>query len=173
MIQQQRLYFLVPNIQLCREIVFELKSSGLSEKVIHIMAHERIDISDLPSAQLSDKTQIKYGLGLGASIGGTAGLLSGLLVVSFPPAGLVLGGAAILLTTTITGIGFGGAVSALVASGIPKKEIDGVGLCIERGEILLMLDIPNNRIAETVKAIQYIDPSADVRLLTEDSQVCR
>lgn len=173
MIERQRLYFLLPNIQLCREIVLELQLAGLSRDAIHIMADKSIDISGLPPANLSDKTQIKYGMSLGAGIGGTAGLLSGLLVVSFPPAGLVLGGAAILLTTTLTGIGFGSAVSALVAAGIPKKELDGVGLCIKRGDILLMLDIPNNRIQDTIKAIQYIDPNADVRLLTKDSKACR
>ena len=173
MISRQRLYFLLPSIELCREIVFELQSAGLTHDYINIMADKRVDISGLPPAQLSDKTQVKYGLKVGAGIGATAGLLSGLLVVSFPPAGLVLGGAAVLLTTTITGIGFGGVVSGLVAAGIPKKELDGVGLCLDRGEILLMLDIPNNRVLDTIKAIQYIDPNADVKLLTKDTRGCQ
>jgi hypothetical protein len=71
---------------------------------------EKKDISDLVPA-----------LQRGTAAGGAAGLLAGVAAVTFPPAGLTLGGGA-LLGLTAFGAGFGAWMSSMVGIGLPSRS---------------------------------------------------
>ncbi len=94
-----------------------------------------------------------------------AGLLGGLLAVTFPPAGILLAGEAILLGTTLAGAGFGAVVSALVAGDIPNHELEHFQDRIALGEILLLLDIPTPHVEMMMRLIKSHHPEAEIGVL--------
>jgi hypothetical protein len=162
------MYCLLPTVDHARQLIADLRDAGLSRRYIHVLANEDVELDGLHKASLLQRTEVSHGISMGLGVGGTAGMLGGLLVVTFPPAGIVLGGGAVLLATTLAGAGLGALVSALVASGIPHHELQPFRNRILRGEILVMLDIPTHRIQMTDWMIERLCPEADVGLTHPD-----
>ena len=106
----RRLYFLVPNVASARTINDELLLARVEEKHIHVIAKEGTAMEDLPEAKLAQRSDLIPALERGISIGGATGLVAGIVAVTFPPAGLALGGGAVL------GIGLAGSTSPTAAS---------------------------------------------------------
>ncbi len=159
---RRRLYFLLPNVAHCKALVADLRNQGISDKQIHVIARDDIELEGLHQATALQKTELAHGLEWGIGLGGIAGLLGGLLAVTFPPAGILLAGEAILLGTTIAGAGFGAVVSALVAGDIPNHELDNFQDKIALGEILLLLDIPTPHVEMMMRLIKYHHPEAEI-----------
>ena len=88
----RREYFLVPDIELAREIVHELLLSHVEERYIHLIARDDIPMEDLPEATLMQKSDFIPALEKGVLGGAYTGLAAGLVVMAFPPAGMVIGG---------------------------------------------------------------------------------
>lgn len=157
----RRLYFLVPDIDCARQIVDALLLERIEERNIHVIAREDTPLEDLPEAGLLQKTDLVKAAERGIAVGGATGLLAGLVAVSFPPAGLVLGGGAVLLTTLI-GAGFGAWASSLIGAGLPNSELRHFEKAIQSGQVLMLVDVRSDRmdqIAELIKA-QY--PEAEI-----------
>ena len=102
----KRLYFLLPDITMAKSIVDGLLLADIEEQHIHILAKEGIPLDDLPEASMLLKSDLIPALERGAALGGVTGIVAGLFAVSFPPAGVVLGGGA-LLGITLAGAGIG------------------------------------------------------------------
>lgn len=157
----RRLFFLLPDRELTRDVVSELEAAGVSHGHVHVVASITQDLDELPPATVWQKTDMAHGIELGIGLGGTAGLLGGVLAVAFPPAGLVLGGGA-LLATTLAGAGIGGVVSALMSSHTHNAELDDYRGAIERGDILLMVDVPRARV-DSIRSL-VLDHHPDARI---------
>ena len=137
----RRLYFLVPDEQSCKAVTRELEEQGIPEGHLHVLGSLAHDLKDLPEASVWEKTELAHGIELGIGLGGVAGLLGGLLAVAFPPAGLVLGGGA-LLASAAAGAGLGGVVSALLGSQEHNHDLDVYQDAIDQGQLLMMVDVP-------------------------------
>lgn len=161
----RRLFFLVPNISSCQTIVSELKGSGIPERHLHVIASVEQALDDLPEANILQKTELIHGIEKGAGLGGTAGILGGLLAMAFPPAGLVLGGGA-LLAGAVAGAGFGAVVSALMSSHEHNHDLFAFQQAIEAGEILLMVDVPKKQVVQTREMIISHHPEAKIGVAT-------
>jgi hypothetical protein len=163
---RKRLYLMLPEVAHCKQLITELQYQvGLARHDIHVVARDDIPLGDLPRATLLEKTELAYGLELGVIVGGIAGLLSGILTVLFPPAGLTLGiatMAVVIFITTSTGIGFSILVSALVAKDIPNHELDGFQAKITQGEILLILDVATKQVNQFIQLIRNTHPEAQI-----------
>lgn len=157
----RRLYFLTPDVDSCHAIVKELEAVGVPERHLHVIASIRQVLDDLPEAGILQKTELLHGIEVGAGLGGTAGILGGLLAMTFPPAGLVLGGGA-LLAGAAAGAGFGAVVTALLSSHEHNHDLDSFQRAIERGEILLMVDIPKKEVDTTKALILEHHPEAKI-----------
>ena len=162
---RRRLYFLLPDVKHCKQLVKELLSQGVSNNQIHVVAREDIPLQGLHQASALEKTELVHGVEMGLAVGGVAGLLGGLLAVTFPPAGLAVAGGAILLTTTLTGAGFGAFVSALVAGDIPNHELERFQRGISAGKVLLILDIPTHDVDPVVALIRSHHPEAKIGIV--------
>ena len=156
----QRLYFLLPDVKTARVVIEELRAGGIPEARIHAVASSRIPLEGLPTASVLQTSELRHGLERGLGVGGVAGLLGGLLAVTFPPAGITLGGAAVLIAT-LMGAGAGAAVSALVAKDVPNLELQSYNDAIARGQILLMVDVPKAELTVWMDRIQQHHPEAD------------
>ena len=75
----------------------------------------------------------------GAATGGVMGLLGGIVAVTAPPAGLTLGGGAILAGTAL-GTALGTWFSTLVGVSVPNQDVEEYRDRIERGEFMIIVD---------------------------------
>ncbi|BCO30058.1 hypothetical protein TspCOW1_01610 [Thiohalobacter sp. COW1] len=157
----RRLYFLVPDIETAKAIVDELLLARIEERRIHVLARESTPMGDLPEARLSQKSDLVPALERGLAIGGAAGILAGIVAVTFPPAGLVLGGGAIL-ATGLTGAGVGALMSSMIGVDIPNTRLKQFQQAIESGKVLMMVDVGKERVKEIEDKIKQHHPDAEV-----------
>ncbi len=157
----RRLYFMVPNIDTANTVVDELLLKRVDEHHIHVVAKEGTPMGDLPEANLLQKSDFIPAMERGLAVGGITGVLAGIAAVTFPPAGLVLGGGAIL-GTSLAGAGIGAWISGMIGMDVPNTQIEKFEAAIENGEVLMMIDVPKSRVEEIEALIQQHHPDADM-----------
>ena len=157
----RRLYFMVPDIDTANTVVDELLLKRVDEHHIHVVAKEGTAMGDLPEANLLQKSDFIPAMERGLAVGGITGVLAGIAAVTFPPAGLVLGGGAIL-GTSLAGAGFGAWISGMIGMDVPNTQIEKFKGAIENGEVLMMIDIPKTRVEEIEALIHQLHPDADM-----------
>lgn len=153
----KRLYFLIPDITIAKSIVDDLLQANVEEKHIHAIAKEGIHLDELPEASLLQKSDLIPALERGAALGGVSGILAGMFAVSFPPAGVVLGGGT-LLGITVAGAGIGAWVSSMIGIDFKNTQLKGFEAAIHDGQILMLVDVAKDRVEEITKLIQTIHP---------------
>lgn len=142
----QRIYFLVPDIETSRTIVTELKEAEVEEKHIHIVAADNVSLEELPEASLLQKSDFLAAVERGIPLGAAAGLLAGLVTIVVP-GGVAMGGGA-LLATMAAGAGVGSWMGSMVALDIPNSRHREFQQAIDRGEFLILIDVPKERVLE-------------------------
>ena len=157
----KRLYFLLPDTNMAKVVIEELSKQDIAHNHIHVIANHFTPLEGLPKASALQDTDLKYGVELGIGVGGMAGLIGGLLAVTFPPAGLVLGGGAIL-AGTLAGAGLGGLVSGLIAQDMPNHRLKAFEEAIARGELLLLVDVPTQRVDGIIDFVKNQHPGASI-----------
>jgi hypothetical protein len=157
----RRIYFLVPDQESCRRIVAELEASGVPQHHLHVVASMDQVLEDLPEASAWQKTELKHGIEIGVGLGASAGLLSGLLALAFPPGGLILGGGAVLAMTA-AGAGYGTLVSALMKGHEQNHRVHDFEPALMRGELLLMVDIPRHDLERAKALVLEHHPEAEI-----------
>ena len=82
----RRIYFLVPDIATTNRIVDDLLMAKIEERHLHVLAKRGTPLEDLPEANLLQKSDFIPAVQQGLALGGTTGLLAGLVAVVLPPA---------------------------------------------------------------------------------------
>lgn len=157
----KRLCFLIPDISTARGIVAELKGENIEEKHLHVIAKEGAHLEALPEASLLEKTDYLRGVEIGALGGGAVGLLAGLIAVSFPPAGLVLGGG-IVAAATLAGATVSALLSGLIGLDFPNARLEAYQEAIENGQILMLVDVAESRAERTAATIRRHHPEVEI-----------
>lgn len=157
---RRRMYFMLPDVPSARVLLDALLLARIEERQIHFYAKDGTLLPDMPEASFVQKSDLVHGLESGMVIGGGAGLLGGVLLVLFPPEGLQLQMIAILVTA-IGGAMFGAWASGMAAAAIPNSRLKAFRIGIERGQVLLMVDVPLRRVTEIEGLIAQRHP--DVR----------
>ena len=158
----RRLYFLLPDVKSCEVVIEEIESQGVAHNHIHVIASVVQDIKGLPEATIWQKTELAHGIEWGVGLGGTAGLLGTMLVVAFPPAGLVLGGGS-LIAGAAAGAGLGAVMMGLMKTFEHNHDIDDFKPELDHGEILLMVDVPKTDVEETTQNILKHHPEVHIK----------
>lgn len=158
----RRLYFLVPNVDSAKKIVDELLLARVEEKHIHVIAKEDTPMEDLPEAKLAQRSDVVPALERGLAIGGATGILAGIVAVTIPPAGLALGGGAIL-GIALAGAGVGTLMSTMIGVDVPNSRIKQFQDAIEKGELLMMVDVPKNRVDGIDNLVKKHHPEAEIK----------
>ncbi|MEE4360716.1 MAG: hypothetical protein V2I63_04235 [Pseudomonadales bacterium] len=150
-----RLYFLVPDEDMARNIVSNLRALDLPEDAVLAVAHrERYPLEGLPEAGITARTDIVNAAKKGVSIGGAAGLVAGLVAASLPPSGLVLAGGALVGGLTAAGAAFGTWSATLVGIGATNAELEAFEDALEAGQILMLVDVEESRADEVEGSVR-------------------
>lgn len=153
----RRIYFLAPNIETTHKIVDELRAEGIEDRHMHILAKRDTPLEDLPEATEFQKTDFIPALERGAALGGTTGVLAGLLALRF--AGFAIAGGPIL-GILVFGATIGAIMSGLAGLQVGNSRVKDYEGAIERGELLVMVDIPKERIEAISQLITKHHPTA-------------
>ena len=159
----RRIYFLIPSLDLTKTIIEELEQQGVAHSHLHVVAGIEQPLEGLPEANIWQRTELAHGLEWGTGIGGTAGLLGGLLTVAFPPGGVVLGGGALLIGAA-AGAGLGAAMLGLMKGHEHNHQLDDFKYEIEHGEILLMVDVAKHDVERISESILKHHPEAHLKV---------
>lgn len=157
----RRIYFLIPDLETAYKVTDELLLARVDERHIHVIAREGTELGDLPKASLLQTSDVIPAVERGLAVGGVTGILAGVAAVSFPPAGLVLGGGAIL-ATALAGSGIGAWLSSMIGVDVMNSQIKQFEEAINKGEILFLVDVAKERVEEIESMVKMHHPDADV-----------
>ncbi len=157
----RRIYFLVPDLETANKVTEELLLARIEERHIHVIAREGTELGDLPKASLLQTSDVIPAVERGLAVGGATGILAGVAAVTFPPAGLVLGGGAIL-ATALLGSGIGAWISSMIGIDVANTQIKQFEKAIDKGEILFLVDVPKARVEQIEALVKSHHPDADV-----------
>jgi uncharacterized membrane protein len=157
----RRIYFLVPDLKTARTVTDELLLARIEERHIHVIAREGTELGDLPKASLLQTSDVIPAVERGLAVGGVTGILAGVVAVSFPPAGVVLGGGAIL-ATALAGSGIGAWMASMIGVDVKNTRIKQFEESIAKGEILFLVDVPKEQVEQIEAMVKSHHPEADI-----------
>ncbi len=157
----RRIYFLVPDIATTKKIVDDLLLARIEEKHIHVIAKRGTPLEDLPEANLLQKSDFIPAVEQGLALGGATGMLAGLVAVILPPASTVIAGG-VLLATTLASAGVGAWLGGMVGMNIGNRRTKEFEDAIEAGELLVLADVPTERVNEIETRIKQHLPTVEI-----------
>lgn len=157
----KRLCVTLPNLDTARSIVNELHEVGMSSKHIHLLAREGTELDEVRNTTDIDESDFIPALERGLTMGGTTGLLAGLVALSIPGS-VVVGGGALLVFTTLLGAGTAGYLTAIVGSDVPNTRLHKFREALEEGEIMLLFDVPKDKVEESKQWVLRHHPEAEI-----------
>jgi hypothetical protein len=159
----RRLYFLIPHTDSAKVIVDELLLARIEERHIHIAAadHHALTEANLPEANLLQESDFVPAVERGLAVGGATGVLAGVAAVVIPGVGLALGGGAIL-GIGLAGAGVGAWVSSMIGISTPSSRLTEFEKAIEAGQLLMMVDVPKDRVDDITTLVRSHHPEAHI-----------
>jgi hypothetical protein len=157
----RRIYFLVPDIATTKRIVDELLLARIEERHIHVIAKRGTPLEDLPEANLLQKSDFIPAVEHGLALGGSAGILAGLVAIALPVTAPVIAGG-VLLATTLAGAGVGAWAGGMVGMSVGSTRIKQFEDAIEAGELLVLADVPRDRVDEIEARVKQHLPQAQI-----------
>jgi hypothetical protein len=157
----RRIYFLVPDIATTKGIVDDLLLARIEEKHIHVVAKRGTELEDLPEASLLQRSDFIPAVERGLALGGSAGALAGLVAIALPPASTVLAGG-ILLGSALAGAGVGAWAGGLIGVSTGSSRIKQFEQAIEAGQLLVLADVPTNRVEDIEARIKVHLPQVEI-----------
>lgn len=155
---KERYYFFARNLAAARDMIADLGNWGLSEEDLHVIADENIELEELPEPDLLHRSDVVHAAKRGAAAGGAMGLIGGsVMAVTVPPVGLTLGGGALLAGTAV-GTALGTWFSTLIGVSVPNRDVQAFRDRLERGEVMVIVDIPGERQLELRRLVATTQP---------------
>lgn len=156
----KRLCFMSPDHKHATAVVADLKADGIDQRHIYAVARSNTLLEDLPDGGGEDNDFIPA-FKRGITLGGAAGVFAGLLAVAFPPTGIVIGGGAVLLLGAM-GASMGGLLTGMAGASFPNSRLQAFEQDIDDGKILIMVDVPDERVDHINQLISQLDPSIEI-----------
>lgn len=155
---RRRLYVVLPDVATTRQVVDDLLLARVDEDHIHVLGKRDTVPADLPRTSVFQRSDFVYGVGQGVAVGAATGAVLGLfaawvLQVSF--------GAAIIVGVLLGAV-LGGWASGMISTSVPNRRLRSFETAIERGELLLMADVPKERVDDISTLIKKHHPEAEI-----------
>jgi hypothetical protein len=157
----RRIYFLVPDVTTTKRIVDELLLARIEERHIHVIAKSGTPMEDLPEANLFQKSDFIPAVERGLALGGSTGILAGLVAITLPATAPILAGG-IVLMATLSGAGIGAWAGGMIGVSVGNTKIKQFENAIEAGQLLLLADVPKSRVDEIEAGIKQHLPQVKI-----------
>lgn len=160
-----RLYFLLPDTETAKLVVQDLLDARIVERQIHAIGkdHHLDQKHHFSKAGFLLEDDVKPAIEKGLAAGGITGFVAGLVAVAFPPAGLVLGGGAIL-ASSLGGAAFGALVAPMIGVSAQNTRLKHYEDALEAGEYLIMVDVPDADMESISNLIRTRYPKVNVEV---------
>lgn len=150
------------NYEQAKRAVAELEGEGIRPSDINLIASK---YACEETEGLDGGSATAPSAGVGAALGGTAGLLAGLGILAIPGLGPVVAAGALAATAIGAAAGAvgGGAIGALVSAGVPEPEAHVYCEAVRRGGTMVCARVRAEKaehIAEVMDQHRPIDPSS-------------
>ena len=157
----RRLYFLLPGVESAKTIVDELLLARIEERHIHIAAadHHALSEAHLPEANLLQESDFVPAVERGLAIGGATGVVAGIAAITL--GGVALAGGAIL-GIGLAGAGVGAWLAGMIGVSAPSSRLKEFEAAIEKGQLMMMVDVPKSRVREITDLVKSHQPEAEV-----------
>jgi len=155
----RRLCFLVPDVDSAHGVVGDLRGAGITDENIYVVAREGTPLGDLPEAGEIATSDFYPQLERGLAVGGTIGVIGGLLAMR--ALGAVIGGGAVLLFGLI-GAGVSGLLSAIAGASFPNSRLAQFEDEIEKGRLLIMVDATDDQRPLVERIVTTRHPEAEI-----------
>ena len=156
---RRRLYFLLPDVESARQTANDLLLARVEDRHMRFLAKRGTDLGELHEASYAQKSDLIHGAGIGLAIGGAIGFVLGLVIVLYPPEGTNPRMVAVLIAA-IVGAALGAWMSSMVAAAVPNSRLKQFQDDIEKGKVLLMVDVPYSQIGQIRELVMKRHPEA-------------
>ncbi|HEX2244791.1 MAG TPA: DUF1269 domain-containing protein [Gammaproteobacteria bacterium] len=164
----RRLYFVLPDVDTAQQVERDLLLAKIEDRHMHFLGKRGTDLKDLPEASLGQKTDLFHGMRVGLVAGGATGTCVGFILYQFPSLIGVSLDVGIVAILALVGAIFGAWVSSMIGSSTPNVRLREYEKTMEEGHILLMLDVPKERIDEVREIIRSHHPEVEDHGLDPD-----
>ena len=156
---RRRLYFLLPDVESARHTADDLLLARVEDRHMHFLARRGTDLGELHEASYLFKTDLLHGAGVGLMLGGIGGLILGAIIVAYPPEGTQPQLVAVLIAAIVGGI-LGAWMASMAAAAVPNSRLKAFHEDIERGKVLLMVDVPYGQVEQIREVVLSRHPEA-------------
>jgi len=158
----RRLYFILPDVDISLEVERDLLLAKVNDSLMHFMGKRGTDLKDLPEATALQKSDVMHGIKVGMFSGALGGAVLGAIIymlrdfigMQIVP-GIIL---IFFLMGSVLGVWIGG---LLIGSSTPNVALREFEHTMDEGHILLMIDIPVERVDEVRKIVKSHHPEAE------------
>jgi len=159
---KRRLYVVLPDLASAIQTANDLLLARIEDRNMHFLGYRGNSLGELHEASFIQKTDVRQALFLGIGLGVIGGMVLGLYlkINPIPPYEFGVG---TLMLCVLGGALFGGWAATLVGVSTPNSHLKEFEKDIEEGKILLMVDIPVQRVAEIEALIAQRHPEAVAR----------
>jgi hypothetical protein len=157
----RRLYFVLPDVDTAQQVERDLLLAKIEDRHMHFLGKRGTDLKDLPEASLGQKTDLFHGMRVGLVAGGATGTCVGFILYQFPSLIGVSLDVGIVAILALVGAIFGAWVSSMIGSSTPNVRLREYEKTMEEGHILLMLDVPKERIDEVQGIMRSHHPEVE------------
>lgn len=156
---RRRLYFVLPDLGSAIRIANDLLLERIEDRHMHFLAKRGMSLGELHEANYLQKSDFRHSMQIGFMLGGCAGFLIGVYIYMTPPEGTNLQLATILIATVI-GSMFGAWAASMIGISTPNTALKRFEAEIKEGHVLLMVDIPKDRVSEIQEMVHRKFPEA-------------
>ena len=154
---RRRLYFVLPDLATAIRTAHDLLLARIEDRYMHFVGRDGMSLGELHAASVAQTSDLRHSLQIGAVMGLALGALLGAYLMISPPDGLDLG-VGTLMGCTIFGGMFGSWASTLIGLSVPSKQLAPFKRDVDAGKILLLVDVPADRVEEIHKLVQREHP---------------
>ena len=156
---RRRLYFLLPDVPSAKRTADDLLLARVDDRRMHFLARRGTDLGELHECGYAMKTDLARGAALGLVLGVLGGALLGAFIVGMPPEGTHPGLASAVIATLVGAL-IGVWLGTMAAVAVPNSRLKLFHPDLERGSVLLMIDVPYVRVDEVRNIVLARHPEA-------------
>jgi hypothetical protein len=156
---RKRIYWLLPDLNSARRTMDDLLLARIGERHIHFLAAEGTDMTGLHEANILQTSDLVRAAQMGLMVGGGVGALTGIAAAMFPIVGDTPQWGMVGVLAILGGM-FGAWSASMIGSSARNTRIRRFEDPIERGQILLMVDVPAGDVEMVETLLQQRHPEA-------------